>query len=201
MVRPFLSHQAKSPGPCRYAGLLIVLELLELFLRVVIAVTRQLALENTLAGTIVEELVLGFFASGCNEFSPRSDKRTSASQQWERKRPTSSPLTSFSTSDGTSRAGAPSPSPPLLASDLLAMVRLITHNLLACHAKSCISSPANFPLVFQDAAVEIHEAEFNPDFMRGFLPKIEWRALVSAARQVRSALKDWIYYNTDQRKR
>lgn len=64
------------------------------------------------------------------------------------------------------------------------MVRLLTHNLLACHAKSCISSATNFPLLFQDASVEIREAEFNPDFVRGFLPKVEWTALVGAARQV-----------------
>jgi multifunctional methyltransferase subunit TRM112 len=62
------------------------------------------------------------------------------------------------------------------------MVRLITHNLLACHAKGCTSN--NFPLVFNDAQVEIREAEFNEDFLRGFMPKIEWDALVNAAREV-----------------
>ena len=63
------------------------------------------------------------------------------------------------------------------------MVRLITHNLLACHAKGCTTN--NFPLQFQDAAVELREAEFNADFLRGFLPRLEWAALVDAARQVR----------------
>ena len=63
------------------------------------------------------------------------------------------------------------------------MVRLITHNLLACHAKGCTSN--NFPLRFQDVAVELREAEFNADFLRGFLPRLEWPALVDAARQVR----------------
>lgn len=62
------------------------------------------------------------------------------------------------------------------------MVRLITHNLLACHAKGCTSN--NFPLTFEDAQVEIREAEFNGDFLRGFMPKIEWDALVQAAREV-----------------
>lgn len=64
------------------------------------------------------------------------------------------------------------------------MVRLMTHNLLACHAKTCVSSPQNFPLVFRDAEVTIREAEFNPDFLRGFLPKVEWSALVSSAQQL-----------------
>lgn len=62
------------------------------------------------------------------------------------------------------------------------MVRLITHNLLACHAKGCTSN--NFPLQFKDAQIEIRDAEFNPDFLRGFIPRIEWAALVNAARQV-----------------
>lgn len=62
------------------------------------------------------------------------------------------------------------------------MVRLITHNLLACHVKNCTSN--NFPLAFKDAQIELREAEFNPDFLRGFLPKVEWGALVQAAREL-----------------
>ncbi|KAI0641722.1 Trm112p-domain-containing protein [Trametes meyenii] len=62
------------------------------------------------------------------------------------------------------------------------MVRLITHNLLACHAKGCTTN--NFPLLFQDATVELREAEYSPDFLNGFLPRIEWAALVAAAHQL-----------------
>ena len=67
------------------------------------------------------------------------------------------------------------------------MVRLITHNLLACHAKGCTSN--NFPLQLKDVQVELREAEFNPDFLRGFIPRLEWGALVDAARQVRCACR------------
>ena len=63
------------------------------------------------------------------------------------------------------------------------MVRLITHNLLACHAKDCNTN--NFPLAFKDVQLEMREAEFNPEFLKGFLPKIEWTALVDTAKQVR----------------
>lgn len=70
------------------------------------------------------------------------------------------------------------------------MVRLITHNLLGCHVKNCNSN--NFPLEFKNARVELVEAEFNPDFLRVFLPKIEWKALVDTARQVR--LFDQIFF-------
>ncbi|KAH9925045.1 Trm112p-domain-containing protein [Epithele typhae] len=62
------------------------------------------------------------------------------------------------------------------------MVRMITHNLLACHAKGCTSN--NFPLRFKDVAVELRDADFNADFLRGFLPRLEWPALVNAAREL-----------------
>ena len=72
------------------------------------------------------------------------------------------------------------------------MVRLITHNLLACHVKNCTTN--NFPLVFQDVSdVVVREAEYNPDFLRGFLPKIEWGALVGAARQVRILFYEGVF--------
>lgn len=62
------------------------------------------------------------------------------------------------------------------------MVRLITHNLLACHVKGCNAN--NFPLQFKNVQIELREAEFNPEFLKGFMPKIEWKALVDAAREV-----------------
>ncbi|KAJ7650671.1 Trm112p-domain-containing protein [Roridomyces roridus] len=62
------------------------------------------------------------------------------------------------------------------------MVRLITHNLLACHAKGCTTN--NFPLEFKDVQVVLRESEFNPEFLRGFMPKIEWPALLGAAREL-----------------
>lgn len=40
----------------------------------------------------------------------------------------------------------------------------------------------NYPLVFQDAAVEIRPAEPNLGFIERFLPKLEWSALVSTAK-------------------
>ncbi|KXN90731.1 Multifunctional methyltransferase subunit trm112 [Leucoagaricus sp. SymC.cos] len=62
------------------------------------------------------------------------------------------------------------------------MVRLVTHNLLACHAKDCTTN--NFPLIFQNVQLEIREADFNPDFIKTFLPKVEWNALVRTAREL-----------------
>lgn len=66
-----------------------------------------------------------------------------------------------------------------------AMVRLITHNLLACHVKGCTAN--NFPLVFRDVSIELKEAEYNPDFLRRFMPKLEWRALIDTAKSVENS--------------
>jgi hypothetical protein len=63
------------------------------------------------------------------------------------------------------------------------MVRLITHNLLACHAKGCTTN--NFPLKFSNVKLALREADFNPDFLRGFLSRIEWDALIQASREVK----------------
>ncbi|KAJ7793979.1 hypothetical protein B0H14DRAFT_2202904, partial [Mycena olivaceomarginata] len=48
--------------------------------------------------------------------------------------------------------------------------------------KGCTSN--NFPLEFKDVQVVLRESEFNPDFLRGLIPKIEWTALVGAAREL-----------------
>ncbi|KAG6375329.1 hypothetical protein JVT61DRAFT_3557 [Boletus reticuloceps] len=66
------------------------------------------------------------------------------------------------------------------------MVRLITHNLLACHARGCTTN--NFPLLFRDVQINLQEQEFNPDFIKNFLPKLEWRALVDAATLARTRI-------------
>lgn len=66
-------------------------------------------------------------------------------------------------------------------------MRLLTHNLLACHAKGCGSSSNNFPLKLQNVQLELIEAEYNETFLKGFLPKLAWPAFVSTARDVRTS--------------
>ena len=63
-------------------------------------------------------------------------------------------------------------------------MRLLTHNLLACHARACQSTSNNFPLLLKDVQLELIEAEPNPVFLQGFLPKLDWKALVSTARSL-----------------
>ncbi|ORZ22645.1 hypothetical protein BCR42DRAFT_406692 [Absidia repens] len=61
-------------------------------------------------------------------------------------------------------------------------MRLITHNMLQCHVKDCNTN--NFPLRFEDAEVELIEAEYNPLFLTNMLPKLDWEALTSTANQL-----------------
>ncbi|KAI8390803.1 uncharacterized protein BYT42DRAFT_610082 [Radiomyces spectabilis] len=61
-------------------------------------------------------------------------------------------------------------------------MRLITHNMLQCHVKNCNTN--NFPLRFEDAQVELIEADYNPEFLANMLDKIEWDALLQTAVQL-----------------
>ncbi|KAK9899004.1 Trm112p-domain-containing protein [Cystobasidium minutum MCA 4210] len=65
-------------------------------------------------------------------------------------------------------------------------MRLLTHNLLACHARSC-NAPTNFPLQLKDvSSLEVIEAEQNFDFLTGLIEgsKLDYKALVGAAKQL-----------------
>lgn len=67
------------------------------------------------------------------------------------------------------------------------MVRLITHNLIACNARTC-SPPHNFPLRFQDVkSIEIRETDFDRSFIQGFLNKLDFHALLYASRALGDA--------------
>ncbi|KAF0466638.1 hypothetical protein F8M41_026141 [Gigaspora margarita] len=61
-------------------------------------------------------------------------------------------------------------------------MRLVVHNMLQCHVKGCNSN--NFPLRLFDVELEIHEIEFNPQFLQSLLPKLDWNAFISTANQI-----------------
>ncbi|GAA6052082.1 hypothetical protein JCM3770_006622 [Rhodotorula araucariae] len=64
------------------------------------------------------------------------------------------------------------------------MVRLITQNLLSCPSRAC-AYPTNFPLTFRnvDKLLKV-DAEFNEEFVRGVLSRIEWQALRKSAAEL-----------------
>ncbi|CAH7682587.1 hypothetical protein BY996DRAFT_4574438 [Phakopsora pachyrhizi] len=64
------------------------------------------------------------------------------------------------------------------------MVRLITHNLLSCNAKTC-SSPSNFPLRFNNVSlIESRPIDFNPKFIIRFLIKLDYQCLLESSRSL-----------------
>ena len=62
-------------------------------------------------------------------------------------------------------------------------MRLITHNMLQCHKKSCASGK-NYPLLLQSIEVESKEVEFNPEFLVNFIPRLDWSVVHSVAQQL-----------------
>ncbi|KIW98953.1 uncharacterized protein Z519_00616 [Cladophialophora bantiana CBS 173.52] len=63
-------------------------------------------------------------------------------------------------------------------------MKLLTTNFLTCAVKACKSSSASFPLHFKDAVLERTEIEFNPQFMRNILPRVNWEALTVTATEL-----------------
>ncbi|BGP33002.1 hypothetical protein JCM10296v2_004791 [Rhodotorula toruloides] len=64
------------------------------------------------------------------------------------------------------------------------MVRLITQNLLSCPSRAC-AYPINFPLSFRNVTkLEMVEADFNEEFLRGVLSRLEWQALRKSAAEL-----------------
>ena len=61
-------------------------------------------------------------------------------------------------------------------------MKLITHNMLQCHVKGC--STNNFPLSLDQVQIEKMEADFNPDFIKRLIPKLEWEAFTTTAMSV-----------------
>lgn len=66
-------------------------------------------------------------------------------------------------------------------------MKVLTVNFLTCAVKACKSSPASFPLHFQDAELESAEIDYNPQFIRNVLPRMDWDALKITATEV------WIF--------
>ncbi|KAK9475236.1 uncharacterized protein V1510DRAFT_400876 [Dipodascopsis tothii] len=65
-------------------------------------------------------------------------------------------------------------------------MKLLTTNFVQCTVKACAASPDCFPLHFDRASLElVHEdVEFNPEFVANVLPRIDWPALLTTAREL-----------------
>lgn len=64
-------------------------------------------------------------------------------------------------------------------------MKVITANFVTCAVKECKTSAASFPLHFHDAELEQQELDFQPEFIRNVLPRIDWESLRVTANEVR----------------
>lgn len=55
-------------------------------------------------------------------------------------------------------------------------MRLMTHNLLMCHVRGCDTD--NYPLEIVDADLQLIEADYNAEFLKAMLYKIDWPVFV-----------------------
>ena len=64
-------------------------------------------------------------------------------------------------------------------------MKVITANFVTCAVKECKTSAASFPLHFHDAELEQQELDFQPEFIRNVLPRVDWDSLRVTANEVR----------------
>lgn len=63
-------------------------------------------------------------------------------------------------------------------------MKVITANFVTCAVKDCKTSPASYPLHFHDAELELQELDFQPEFIRNVIPRIDWEGLRATANEV-----------------
>ncbi|EAL88485.1 hypothetical protein KXX16_001640 [Aspergillus fumigatus] len=63
-------------------------------------------------------------------------------------------------------------------------MKLVTANFLTCAVKGCKTSSASFPLHFQDAELELEELDFQPEFIRNIIPRVDWDGLRVTANEL-----------------
>ncbi|KZF24655.1 Trm112p-domain-containing protein [Xylona heveae TC161] len=55
-------------------------------------------------------------------------------------------------------------------------MKVLTVNFLTCAVKTCKTSPEAFPLHFRDAELAQQDLEFNPEFIKNMLLRLDWNA-------------------------
>ncbi|KAJ6155029.1 hypothetical protein N7470_005595 [Penicillium chermesinum] len=63
-------------------------------------------------------------------------------------------------------------------------MKVITANFVTCAVKDCKTSAASFPLHFHDAELEMQEIDFQPEFIRNVIPRIDWEGLRVTANEL-----------------
>ncbi|KAL4930582.1 RNA methylation protein TRM112 [Aspergillus undulatus] len=63
-------------------------------------------------------------------------------------------------------------------------MKLLTVNFLTCAVKACRGSPASFPLHFRDVELELQDVDFQADFIRNIIPRVDWEGLQKMASEL-----------------
>lgn len=63
-------------------------------------------------------------------------------------------------------------------------MKVLTANFTSCAVKNCKTTSASFPLHFRNAELELQELDFQPEFIRNILPRVDWNALQTTANEV-----------------
>ncbi|KAL2864540.1 RNA methylation protein TRM112 [Aspergillus lucknowensis] len=63
-------------------------------------------------------------------------------------------------------------------------MKLLTANFLVCAVKSCKGSPAAFPLHLRDVELELQDVDFQPEFIRNIIPRVDWDGLNQMANEL-----------------
>lgn len=58
-------------------------------------------------------------------------------------------------------------------------MKLLTTNFVQCAVKSCAGSSNCFPLRYEECELVHQDVEFDPDFVKSIMAKIDWPALLS----------------------
>lgn len=76
-------------------------------------------------------------------------------------------------------------------------MKILSLNFLTCAVKACKSSSESYPLHPKDAELAQDDIELNPQLLANLLPRIDWAALTTTAREVR--LSSACLYSTRSR--
>lgn len=63
-------------------------------------------------------------------------------------------------------------------------MKLLTTNFVQCAVRSCASTTDSFPLLYKDCELVHEDLDFDPDFIRNIMVKIDWPALVQVAQDL-----------------
>ncbi|GFH31864.1 hypothetical protein V8C86DRAFT_2615771 [Haematococcus lacustris] len=60
-------------------------------------------------------------------------------------------------------------------------MKLLTHNMLACHIKGV---QKNYPFLIEAVKIEERDADYDPDFLRHMFPRLQWPAFLQGAQSM-----------------